>query len=113
MTAASAIQFAFVKVATVVAIGLSAVVCLALLARRRWPNLGVRVVTTLAIIVSLSASPALVSVAVGPLQRLGWLVGSDAHPGWAIQWGPAIFGSIVGTLVATAIRRGRRRASAA
>ena len=113
MTAATAMDLAFAKVAIVVAIGLSAVVSAALLARRRWPNLGVRVVTTLAIILGLGASPAFVSIAVGPLQRLGWFAGIYVHPGWAIQWGPAIVASVVGLIVSIVIRRGRRRASAA
>jgi len=96
MTTAETIAADFRRGAILVTLGLSAFVCLALFVRARLPLLSVRAVTTLMIVCALLASPALVSIAAGPLPKLGQFVGIRVDPSLAIQWGPAVIAAAVG-----------------
>jgi len=110
MTLAGAIEDAFWKASLTVAIGLILFVCLALLARWRWPTLAVRVITSLGILLVLLASPEIVSLIAGPMQRRGWSVGTYVHPGWVMQFGPAIVSILAGIAFSVGVGKCRRTA---
>ena len=104
------IQSAFQKAAIIVALGLSALFCLAVYSRSRWPTLAVRVSTSLGMVLAFLASPGLVYLVAGPSQRLAWFVGIYFHPGFLLRFGPAVIAGLVGAAFYgfLARRRGQR-----
>lgn len=103
-----AIHAALERAFVIVTIGLSLFTCLALVVRRRWPSLGVRAATSVALLVAFILSPAYVSLAAGPTVRLGWFMGIFVHPGWWMRFGPAAIATVVGVVFwVTLMGRGR------
>jgi hypothetical protein len=77
---------------------LSIVMCASLAVRRLWPSLGVRVVTSVVVLVALAISPKMVLVLMEPSLHRGFDAGVWLHPGLGILVGPAIIAVCLGAV---------------